>query len=95
MAEVQLTLVWSQEVHQMAITSYILHVHRPYFKPEHHKWEFSPQKSKSTQQYLWLSFSPTPFSTRYSFYSFQATVLLVYLGLLAHLHRDFQSSSML
>lgn len=59
------------KVHQMATNSHILHVHRPYFKPEHHKWEFSPQKSTSTQQYLWLSFSPPPFQPDIAFTPFK------------------------
>lgn len=54
---------WLRQVHLVAITSYILHVHRLYFKQEHHKWEFSPQKSTSTQQYLRLSFFSTPFQS--------------------------------
>jgi len=43
MVEVQLILVWSQEVHQLTITSYILYAYRPYFKSKHHKWESRPQ----------------------------------------------------
>lgn len=43
MAGVQLILVWSQEVHQVTITSQILYVYRPYCKSKQHKWEFSLQ----------------------------------------------------
>lgn len=46
-------------------------VHRLYFKPEHHKWEFSPQKSTSTQQYVQLSLSSTPFQPDIPFTPFK------------------------